>query len=122
MPSLVRGASGAKAPDIPGGRDAGLKAGSTQQLPQKGRRAGYTSGMKTAVSIPDDIFERAEQLAKRTKRSRSRVFSDALREYVTRHSPDEITSAVNKACVEIGPLQDPFSASAARSVLYKSEW
>lgn len=87
-----------------------------------GRDVGYTSGMKTAVSIPDDIFERAERLARRTKRSRSRVFSDALREYVARHSPDEITVAVNQACSEIGSLQDPFTASAAQNVLEKSEW
>src|SRR5436190_1081962 len=34
--------------------------------------------MKTAVSIPDDVFHEAERLARRTKRSRSRLFSDAL--------------------------------------------
>ena len=37
--------------------------------------------MKTAVSIPDDVFERAERLAKRARHSRSEVFSRALREY-----------------------------------------
>src|SRR5205807_6151562 len=31
---------------------------------------------KTAVSIPEDIFEGADQLARKTKRSRSRLFSD----------------------------------------------
>jgi metal-responsive CopG/Arc/MetJ family transcriptional regulator len=36
--------------------------------------------MKTAVSIPDDVFEGAERLARRTKKSRSQLFSDALRE------------------------------------------
>ena len=36
--------------------------------------------MKTAVSIPDDVFESAERLARRTKKSRSRLFSDALRD------------------------------------------
>ena len=87
-----------------------------------GRDVGYTFGMKTAVSIPDDIFERADRLAKRTKRSRSRVFSDALREYMARHSPDEVTVAVNKACSEIGAFQDPLITSAAQNILGKSEW
>ena len=41
------------------------------------QRCGYTLSMKTAVSIPDDVFEGAERLALRTKRSRSRIFSDA---------------------------------------------
>ena len=49
-------------------------------------RSGYTLGMKTAVSIPNDLFEGAERLARRTRRSRSRLFSDALREYLTHHS------------------------------------
>jgi antitoxin MazE6 len=87
-----------------------------------GATRGYTFGMKTAVSIPDDVFEGAQRLARRTKRSRSRVFSDALREYLARHSPDEVTEAVNKACAEIGEGVDPFVASAARRLLERSQW
>ena len=83
---------------------------------------GYTSGMKTAVSIPDDVFEKAERLARKTKRSRSGIFSDALREYLARHSSDEITAAVNKACSEVGSLQDPFASAAVYHSLKKSEW
>jgi antitoxin MazE6 len=78
--------------------------------------------MKTAVSIPDDVFDAAQRLARRTKRSRSRVFSDALREYLARHSPDEITDAMNRACAEIGDTRDPFIAEAARRILERSEW
>jgi metal-responsive CopG/Arc/MetJ family transcriptional regulator len=78
--------------------------------------------MKTAVSIPDDVFEGAQRLARRTKRSRSRVFSDALREYLARHSPEEVTEAMNRACSEIGELEDPFVASATRRILERSEW
>jgi metal-responsive CopG/Arc/MetJ family transcriptional regulator len=78
--------------------------------------------MKTAVSIPDDIFKDAERLARRTKRSRSRLFSDALREYLARHSPDQVTEAMNKACDEIGEMQDPFVSAAAGRILEQSEW
>lgn len=78
--------------------------------------------MKTAVSIPDKVFERAERLARRTKRSRSRIFSDALQEYLARHSPDEITNAMNRACDEVGDTRDPFIAEAARRILERSEW
>jgi predicted transcriptional regulator len=83
---------------------------------------GYTFGMKTAVSIPDDVFEGAQRLARRTKRSRSRLFSDALREYLARHSPDEVTEAMNKACAEIGDSSSPFAAEAARRILERIEW
>jgi metal-responsive CopG/Arc/MetJ family transcriptional regulator len=78
--------------------------------------------MKTAVSIPDDIFRGAERLARRTKQSRSRIFADALREYLARHSSEEITDTINRACAEIGEQQDPFTASAARRILERTEW
>jgi metal-responsive CopG/Arc/MetJ family transcriptional regulator len=78
--------------------------------------------MKTAVSIPDDIFQGAERFARRTKRSRSRLFSDALREYLARHAADEVTEAMNKVCAETGGSKDRFAASAARRVLERSEW
>jgi len=78
--------------------------------------------MKTAVSIPDDVFNGAERLARRTKRSRSRLYSDALREYLARHTPEEITEAMNRACAEIGEQKDPFVAAASRRVLERVEW
>jgi len=78
--------------------------------------------MKTAISIPDDVFESAERLARRTKRSRSRLFSDALKEYLARHTPDMVTEAMNIACAEIGSQQDSFSSSAARRTLEQSDW
>jgi metal-responsive CopG/Arc/MetJ family transcriptional regulator len=78
--------------------------------------------MKTAISIPDDLFDGAERLAKRTKKSRSRLFSDALKEYLARHAPEEITESLNKASAEIGEGKDDFVASASRRVLEKVEW
>ena len=78
--------------------------------------------MKTAVSLPDEVFEAAERLARRTKCSRSRIFSDALREYVARHSPEEVTEAVDRACAQLGKEKDSLVSSAARRVLERSEW
>lgn len=78
--------------------------------------------MKTAISIPDEVFEGAEQLARRTKRSRSRLFSDALKEYLARHTPDRVTEAMNKALEEVGEASDPFVSVGAGRVLERSEW
>ena len=83
---------------------------------------GYTKSMKTAVSIPDDVFEGAERLARRTKKSRSQLFSDAVREYVARHAPEEVTEAMDRVCVELGHPADKFASAAARRVLERSEW
>jgi antitoxin MazE6 len=57
---------------------------------------GHTIGMKTAISIPDDIFENAERLARRTKKSRSQLFSDAIKEYLARHAADDITESMDR--------------------------
>jgi len=78
--------------------------------------------MKTAVSLPDDVFESAERLARRTKKSRSQLFSDALREYVARHASDEVTEAMDRVCAELGETTDEFVSSAARRTLENSEW
>jgi metal-responsive CopG/Arc/MetJ family transcriptional regulator len=78
--------------------------------------------MKTAVSIPDDVFAKAERLARRMKKSRSRVFGDALREYLARHSPDEVMEAMNRAVAAAGGRDDPFVNAAARRALERTEW
>jgi predicted transcriptional regulator len=78
--------------------------------------------MKTAVSIPNELFEGAERLARRTRRSRSRLFSDALRDYLARNSPDKITECMDRALDEIGDGKDPFISVAARRTLERSEW
>jgi len=82
--------------------------------------------MKTAVSIPDDVFEGAERLARRTNRSRSRLVSDALKEYLARHTPDKVTEAMNRALAQIGEQagkeNDSFVSSAAHAVLERTEW
>ena len=83
---------------------------------------GYTLGMKTAVSIPDEVFEKAERLARRARRSRSDVFSAALREYVARHTPEEVTEAMNRVCEQLDGQKDAFAAAASRRVLARTEW
>ena len=78
--------------------------------------------MKTAISVPGDLFEKAESLARRDRRSRSELYSTALREYLARHSPDEVTEAFDRLCGETGTKVDGFVAEASRRVLRKVEW
>ena len=88
------------------------------------RRSGssYAPGMKMAVTIPDDVFEKAERLARRMKKSRSELFSRALAEYVARHAPDHVTKAMNQVCAEIGTEPDPFRSETARRTLERVDW
>jgi predicted transcriptional regulator len=78
--------------------------------------------MKTAISIPDDLFAEADSLAKQTRLSRSALYTRAVREYVELHSPDNITAAINAFCEENDTALDPFVAAATRQVLRDSEW
>jgi metal-responsive CopG/Arc/MetJ family transcriptional regulator len=78
--------------------------------------------MKIAVSVPDDVFQEAEQLARRMKRSRSEVYSRALAEYVARHAPDRVTEAMDRALTEIGEPTDRLVRAASRRVLKRSDW
>lgn len=83
---------------------------------------GYTPGMKTAVSIPDDVFEQAELLAQRLSTSRSALYARALVEYIARHSPDRITERMNEAITDAGGADSDFVAAAARETLRDTEW
>jgi metal-responsive CopG/Arc/MetJ family transcriptional regulator len=41
--------------------------------------------MKTAISIPDDVFVSADRLAKRLHMSRSELYARAVKQYVVEH-------------------------------------
>jgi metal-responsive CopG/Arc/MetJ family transcriptional regulator len=78
--------------------------------------------MKTAVSVPEDVFESAERLARRERRSRSDVYSAAIREYVARYAPDEVTEALDAVVGDIDRPLDPFVREAGNRVIERSEW
>jgi metal-responsive CopG/Arc/MetJ family transcriptional regulator len=78
--------------------------------------------MKIAVSIPDDVYRRAERLAEKSNRTRSRLYSDALGEYLARHGSDEVTDTMNQILVGMDQSADSFVAVAARAALAKTEW
>jgi len=103
----------AKADEGVCGLDAGLL------MPSE---SGYTLGMKIAVSVPNEVFERAERLAKRLKVSRSELYSRALREYLARHSPDEVKQTLDALCDELDTGADDFVREASRRVLEASDW
>ncbi|MFM8702559.1 MAG: hypothetical protein ACKOHG_01600 [Planctomycetia bacterium] len=78
--------------------------------------------MKTAVSIPDDVFEDAERLASRLQTSRSKLYARALAEFVARHDDDRITSLMDQAVREAGQEGDVFLRAAAQQASRRVEW
>ena len=55
----------------------------------------YTVGMKTAISIPDSIFQAADALAKQLGISRSELYSTAVAEYLSRRHGEQITARLD---------------------------
>ena len=47
--------------------------------------------MKTAISIPDKVFEAADRAAKNLGISRSELYSTAVYEYIERHRIEDVT-------------------------------
>lgn len=78
--------------------------------------------MKTAVSLPDDVFEDAERLARRLKKTRSQLYSEAVREYVARRHPTLVTAKLNEVVRPLRGPRDTFPTAAARSVLERVDW
>jgi predicted transcriptional regulator len=77
--------------------------------------------MKTAISLPDDLFESAEQLATRLGTTRSGLYARALSEFVDKHRSDAITAQLNSVYDEIKAELDP-TIAAIQSQSIAGEW
>lgn len=78
--------------------------------------------MKTAVSIPDEVFADAERLASRLQTSRSKLYARALAEFLARHDDDRVTALMDQAVREAGSEADAFLRTAARRAVQRVEW
>ena len=78
--------------------------------------------MKTAISLPDELFERADELAKRTGRSRSELYVEALREYLARHLDDDVTAQLDELCEELDTSLPSDIGAANRRMLRGDSW
>ena len=56
--------------------------------------------MKTAISIPDNVYNAAEMVAKKLNISRSELYTKAVKDYVNKHEKSHITEALNSIYVE----------------------
>lgn len=70
--------------------------------------------MKTAISLPDDLFSLADDFAKQHGLSRSELYATALRTYIGAHRCDNLTERINRACEEFD-TQLPAADDARRA-------
>jgi hypothetical protein len=64
---------------------------------------GYTQGVKTAVSIPDQLFADAELAARRLGVSRSKLYARALEQFLAQQETDPVTAKLDELADESEP-------------------
>lgn len=84
----------------------------------------YTNGMKTAISIPDELFAAAEDAAQRLGVSRSELYRRALREFLAEHDVRAVTEALDAVYADRAEESrlDPGLAGLQLASLADEEW
>lgn len=67
---------------------------------------GYTQSMKTAISVPDEVFKEVEKFAKEHHYSRSEVFSLAVKDYMERYRSKQLLNTLNELYADIETPED----------------
>ena len=78
--------------------------------------------MKTAVSIPDKLFQTAENFAQRRKMTRSTLFSAAVEDYIQNHCQDNVTERLNEVYANQPSSLDPVLAGLQHLSLGQEKW
>jgi metal-responsive CopG/Arc/MetJ family transcriptional regulator len=73
----------------------------------------HTNGMKVAISIPDDVFEKIDKIAKAQKSSRSQVFVTVAREFIQKREARLIIDKLD----EVYSLPDTPEETAKRKAM-----
>lgn len=81
--------------------------------------------MKTAISLPDSLFQSAERIAARLGIPRSQLVARALEEFIQHHQSDQITERLNaiygpQAGPDSPPQPDPAVLNAGLETLRKA--
>ncbi len=78
--------------------------------------------MKTAISLPDSVFEEAEALAKQLGLSRSELYTKALQAYLRKYNRNQILNKLNQVYSEESSELDPLLAKMQFMSLPREDW
>jgi len=79
--------------------------------------------MKTAISIPDDVFRSAERYARKLGLSRSELFTQAVRRFIEQHQEREIRASYDRAfSADTADDSADLVQAAAKKALADVEW
>lgn len=78
--------------------------------------------MKTAISLPNTLFESAEHLAQKMHVSRSYLYCLALKDFIEKRQENSVTQALNEVYYKEDSKTDPFIHTANQMMLGSEEW
>jgi metal-responsive CopG/Arc/MetJ family transcriptional regulator len=78
--------------------------------------------MKVAISLPDPVFNAAEQLAEQLHVSRSQLYAQAIVQYLQRVGAPAVTAKLNAVYGRESSTIDPAFGHAQSSVLDDEAW
>jgi metal-responsive CopG/Arc/MetJ family transcriptional regulator len=78
--------------------------------------------MKVAISLPDDLFDSADELAEQMGLSRSELYARAVAEYLAKHRDQDVTARLNAVYAEEQSGIDPRLRKAQARSARSSEW
>ncbi len=78
--------------------------------------------MKTAISVPDDVFELSERLAKKLKVSRSQVYAMGIRKLAEENDRKALIAKINEVCEKVDTSLDPVLMQMQVLSLPKDKW
>lgn len=78
--------------------------------------------MKTAISIPDDLFKAAEDLAHELQVSRSQLYARAVAELIARLGADDVTRRLDEFYSRAGSRLDPVLGRLQEDSLPSEDW
>lgn len=78
--------------------------------------------MKTAISVPADVFQLSEKLAKKLKISRSAVFAMGIKKLAEEHDEEELIAQINRVCAEVDTSLDPAIRQYQNRRMREEKW
>jgi len=89
---------------------------------ETGNASGHTEKVKRVVSLPDDVFEAAEELAREMGVSRSRLYSIAIEEFVAQCRQGDVRHRLDRIYAQSHASVDPSLAELQSLTVSGNDW
>jgi len=78
--------------------------------------------MKTAISIPNSLFNSAEEVAKELDMSRSELYTKAIKEFLEAHQYTNVTQLLNEVYTDESSQLDRELIKIQSASINKDNW